>query len=398
MEGTWYQRLWRSIKDEAVSHGRPRMSLYMILLLMPIVYTILFGYTYYKNVLNNIPVVVCDMDQTYISRMLITNYDTSDKFDVVSEVTSEDEMLQELRDGKAIVGIYAPPHMTRDIKMGIIPHVGIYINATNIVFGSAAFVGAEEINMNLYIAGGQKIAERLYDYPQQALKAAYPMLIRVRTLNNPTSAYTYFMLLGLVCNGIQISIYLYATAAFTRSKKHLAIWKKNGAFLTLLGKFLVIWCCSFIAYGISFVIAANLFYVPFRAPWYEFAALCGAFVAFFASLSLAFSLCLPGAVIALQGTLLFIMPGLLYSGLSWPGEWMQKLPSILSACFPITYVAIPLRDLSLQGFSILFRHDLTVMLCATTVLLVLDYAVLRFHLHRAAAAAQAATIERTVTV
>jgi hypothetical protein len=60
-------------------------------------------------------------------------------------------------------------------------------------------------------------------------------------------------------------------------------------------------------------------------------------------------------------------------------------------------VAIPLRDLSLQGFSILFRHDLTVMLCATTVLLLLDYAVLRFHLHRAAKA-QAATIERTVTV
>ena len=96
----------------------------------------------------------------------------------------------------------------------------------------------------------------------------------------------------------------------------------------------------------------------------------------FIFVSLLFALVFPNAVLAIQNTLLFIMPGLLYSGLSWPDEWMGRLPSLLQIFFPITYLAVPLRDLSLMGSSGLLMHNVGNMLGTAGALFLVDFLLL----------------------
>ena len=79
------------------------------------------------------------------------------------------------------------------------------------------------------------------------------------------------------------------------------------------------------------------------------------------------------------------MPGLLYSGLSWPNEWIGSLPAYIRALFPITYLAIPLRDLSLQGYSVLLNNNIIALFTSAIILALIDYVLLRYRLGREAA-------------
>ena len=324
--------------------------------------------------MNHIPVVVCDLEQSSISRTLVLNYDTSDRFRVVKQVSSYEEMQAALRNGEAKVGLYVPSGVDRNLRTAAPAEVGVYIEASNMVYGSAALVASEEINLNLLVGGSQKILEHMTIYPDRALRMAYPAAMSVRILNNPTNSYCNFMLLGLVCNGIQISLFLYAVDMFVKNKAQK--WRYKTALLW--GKLCALELVTVAVFSICLLISQYVFAVPLRAPWYEFLFLEAVFVFFFTGLGMFLSIIFNAPVLALQNTLLFIMPGLLYSGLSWPQEWLGQLPAIIRAIFPITYLALPMRDLSLAGASNLLAEDTGIMAAAGIILMILTFFLVKY--------------------
>lgn len=374
--------LRQAFMQELRGRGAVNKTLVLLLLGLPVVYTLLFGFTYQANVLNDIPVAVCDLQQSKTSRLLINYYDTSDRFTVTEYVQTLEELHERLKQGKVKAGIYVPADLDKRIKNGQQANVAILIDGTNVVYGSAALAAAEEINMNVLVGAGQRIGERLGLYPEQALEAFYPAAFRVRILNNPTNAYTNFMLLGLVCNGVQISLYLYTAGVFAgsgrRRPRFCSAW--------LAGKLLAIALMSLLGFGLCLGLAHFVFAVPLRASAGAFALLAGSFVLLFTAVGLLFSLAFGKAVLAIQNTLLFIMPGLLYSGLSWPNEWVSSLPGAIRLFFPLTYIALPLRDLSLQGASGLLPENVLLMLAAAAALINLDVLLLRRKMRREAEA------------
>lgn len=371
MLNVFWQEFERALQQELQGTGKLNKTAVVLLVLMPLCYTLLFGATYSANVLNNIPLAVCDMQQSKISRMVVKYYDTSDRFIMVEQVASMEQLEDVLAEGRAKVGLYIPPDLDSKIKRGIPTEVGLLIDSTNVVYGSASMIAAKEINLNLLIGGGQKIVERLGFYADEAMHVMYPALIRVRILKNPTNSYTNFMLLGLIGNGIQISLYLYGAAAFAKGRQ----WRRCPS-AALLGKALGMGIYSLLGFVGSLLLAHQLFAVPLRASWADLLLLGGSFIILFIFVSLLFALAFPNAVLAIQNTLLFIMPGLLYSGLSWPDEWMGSLPSLLQIFFPITYLAVPLRDLSLMGSSGLLMHNVGNMLGTAGALFLVDFLLL----------------------
>ena len=369
-----------AFKQELYSTGRLNKTALLLLLLMPLVYTIIFGYTYANNVLNDIPMAVCDLQQSKISRTVISNYDTSDRFTIVKHVNSLEELQDCIKSGQAKAGLYIEPDLDKRIKTALPAEINILVDATNVVYGSASLVAAEEINLNLLASGGQKIVERLGYYPDKALKVVYPAAISMRILNNPTNSYTNFMLLGLVCNGIQISLYLYTADTFIKNRSRR--WSFPTALL--LGKGLAIGIASLTSFNFCLWLAHTIFAVPLRAAWYDFFSLMAAFEVLFIALGIFFALAFGKAVNAIQETLLFIMPGLLYSGLSWPNEWVGSLPTYIRALFPITYLAIPLRDLSLQGHSPILSSNIFTLLLGAAIFFLIDYVLLRYRINREA--------------
>ena len=370
----WFHESVLAFRQEFYSAGRFNKTLLFLLVLLPLVYTLLFGAAYSANVLNHIPVVVCDLEQSSISCTLVLNYDTSDRFRVVKQVSSYEEMQAALKNGEAKVGLYVPSGVNRNLRTAAPAEVGVYIEASNMVYGSAALVASEEINLNLLVGGSQKILEHMSIYPDRALRMAYPAAMSVRILNNPTNSYCNFMLLGLVCNGIQISLFLYAVDMFVKNKAQK--WRYKTALLW--GKLCAVELVSVAVFSICLLVSQYVFAVPLRAPWYEFLFLEAVFVFFFTGLGMFLSIIFNAPVLALQEALLFIMPGLLYSGLSWPQEWLGQLPAIIRAIFPITYLALPMRDLSLAGASNLLAEDIAIMAAAGVILMILTFFLVKY--------------------
>ena len=358
------------LKAEIKSQKKWKSPLFLLLFILPIFYTFLFGFTYYKNVVNHIPTVIFDEDNSYISRQIITAYDDSDRFEILFHAQSFEELQNIMGKGDAYIGIYIPPQFSRDIKRGIPTTVGMMINSTNMVFGNSAITASQEINMSAIIKGGQKLTEAAGQPPAEALSTAYPIQVKIRILNNPTNNYTNFLLLGLIANGMQIGILLFAPSMLCAEYKRIKFWSHTRTFNIVLGKFLACWLPATISICLCETFAHFIFDVPLRAPIWQIIILSSAFIFIFTSLCLVFSATFTNPVNVAQLPLGYIMPGLLYSGLTWPLGWVDSVPAFLGKLMPLYYFAIPLRALSLQGFSPDYFVCLRKMLGVGTVLLI----------------------------
>ncbi len=343
----------------------------LLLIGVPLLFSIICGDIYRANVVNNIPLVIYDADNTSSSRSIVEAYKSADKFTLVGQAASLEEMEEYLQDGTAYTSVYIPPHFSKNIKMGTPTALAVAINSSNVVIGNNALAAHNELGMSLLINVGQKLIEGTGQPANQAFDTAYPVQLSTRIIDNPTNNYSNFMLLGIVANGIQIGILLAVTLVIFN---HYRRAQKEGSCASS-----TFWGASFIGFIILSTIAALVsiyvtqisFGVPMRAPFWQLGLLTFAFCTFITSLSYLFTVIYPSEISALQLPLIYIMPGLLYSGLSWPNKWMDSFPAFLSAIMPLTYYGIPLRDLSVRGHSFLFSSSLTIMFVSSVVIMLI---------------------------
>lgn len=70
-----------------------------------------------------------------------------------------------------------------------------------------------------------------------------------------------------------------------------------------------------------------------------------------AGIMVLFAVLSPDAVMSIELPLLYIMPGLLYSGLSWPDFYMSDVAAAIAQIFPMRHAADSVRDILLAGYA-----------------------------------------------
>ena len=87
-------------------------------IIMPIVMMLLFGYAVNTEV-DKIPTAVLDQCKTQESREYLDKFTASNYFDIVSDVTSEDELSKLIDSGKVKAGITIPDDFSVSIEKGM---------------------------------------------------------------------------------------------------------------------------------------------------------------------------------------------------------------------------------------------------------------------------------------
>ena len=193
------------------------------------------------------------------------------------------------------------------------------------------------------------------------MSAAYPVRLGVRILGNPTNGYSSFMLSGLMLNGLQIGLMLTITPLLVRERRRYS--NTDPAWLSLAVRPIPHWLFAMAGYLISLIAVICIFAVPMQGRWWEAVLLGGTFCFFVCGVLLLFSSLAKNDVFAIQMPMLYIMPGLLYSGLSWPEFDMNQYAEVFGALLPMTYSADVLRDILLMGDAPqLCRSNLVMML------------------------------------
>lgn len=355
-------KLVEIIREEIKYLLSGRVPLVLVIFGVPFFFTIIFGVIYAKNVVNNIPMVIYDQDQSSLSRTLVQMYTDSERYNVVSYVGTQEDMETAINNGEALVALGIPSDFSKNVKQGNGADITLIVNSANNMFGNAALSSAQEINRSFSVAVGQKLMESLNQPSDAAMNAAYPVHLGVRILNNPVNGYAPFMLSGLMLNGFQIGLMITAAPLLITECIRRRYSQEYSSFLVMIGKGIPYWGFGLLAYLLALAVVIHVFEVPMRGSWFDAAVLGGAFDFFVMGVMMLFSACSPTRVLSMQMPMVYIMPGLLYSGLSWPSFDMNEIAGFLSLLLPMTYAGDNLRDILLSGYAPTLWTDCAKML------------------------------------
>lgn len=351
----------------------------LLLWFVPIVYLLLFGSTYQSEVVEHIPTVIYDQDQSSNSRLLINCINDVEKYNIVAYAQSETSVNEILASGDALLAVEIPTGFSQDLKNGKSPSVMVITDASNLMFHNAVMSSMGQIVQTFSAAAGQKLLEAGNQLPMQSLHTVAPFTLSVRIINNPEISYNNFMLLGLALNGLQVVLIILLTPIFMpylRNKNDFSFILKNSFRKTILPY----WLCSILVF-LSLPYLAHIFYnVHFIANPFDIILLGSAFCLALIAISSFFSAINPNEVNALQTPLLYIMPGLLFSGLSWPSYAMNDISLLLAKAMPLYYTGDELRKLILAGSSSNLLHNVIALYSMAAIFFSLAFLILKVRL------------------
>jgi ABC-2 type transport system permease protein len=361
--------LWNVIKHELLFIFRKDPRRAVFLYGASIAYIVLFGMLYGTHVVNSVPMVVYDEDQSRTSRLLIQSFEDSERYRIVGYTSSQEELDEYMRDETALIGLIIPARFSRDVKAGLSSPVMVLANGSNLVVANAALTAAQDIVGNFAAATGIGLAETANQLPSEAKNKIAPIDLRIRVINNPTLSYLNYFLLGLAMAALQAGILLAVGASL--STDPFAGKTANQSLLTFtLAKLLPYWLCSVLGFGIAIIFTWVVFDMPVKGSPLLILALGGTFAFTVIGLASLVAALLHNEVNYTRAAVSYAVPAFIFSGYIWPIQAMQPLSQVLAyTLFPLTFVTDSLRNLMIVGYAPHLVRDLSVLLIMGIVFL-----------------------------
>lgn len=213
---SWWHIFTREIKQMFITDRRRAIFLFGASL----AYLILFSLLYGTHTVKAIPLVIYDEDQTQFSRSLIQAFDDSERFQIVSYVTAQDDMENALHEKAAYAALHIPQKFTQDAKSARSSTILVLADGSNIIITNTITSSAQEIIAAFSRETGAKLTEiNNGQLPSIAFNKAGPIDFRLRVLNNPTQSYLSFFVLGLSMAAFQQGIFLAVGASILSNIK-----------------------------------------------------------------------------------------------------------------------------------------------------------------------------------
>lgn len=323
----------------------------LVLIGGPILYLVLFGFLYWQNVVNHIDTVIWDQDNTSLSRMVTDSFRDTDRFNIIGNVASQEELREALDTGKARAGIVIPRDFMKDVKKQHTSEILVCIDGTNMIISNAVVSSALEVVQTLSAGVSIKTIEGSGVLPEKAQKTVLPISFRPRIWYNPTFSYSNFLLFGLLGTAIQQILLLFTSITLTREKnnRHLAHMNlaETGAYI--LGKSLPYVVINYA--NLNFILALLIFGfgLTFKGSVLLTLLLGAVFVTALVALGVFLSIVCKNELEATQTSMLIAVPSFLVSGFTWPLQAMPLPVMILARILPLTYFVNALRDIALKG-------------------------------------------------
>ncbi|WP_346353121.1 ABC transporter permease [Azotosporobacter soli] len=356
---TLRQLFWRELKQIFLVDRQRAVFLFGA----SIIYALLFGTLYHSHVINDIPLLVYDQDQSKLSRQLIRAFSDSEKFRLVAEVSSQEEMEEALRNKTAVAALAIPADFSRDIKSGRSANVLLDANGANITLANPMISATQEIALGFSSQIGVSLLESIGQLPGSAQSKALPLSYRLRILDNPTLSYSNFFLLGLAMTALQQGLFLSSGAGILYELSDRRLLKRISPGRLLFGKLIPYWLCGLFAYALTLSLIVFVFHLPWRIGFGPLFAFGGAFIFAVLMLAALSANLFQDEVSFTQFSLVYSISSFIFSGYVWPQVAMINGAQYLHYLFPLSYFAAPLRNMALSGHAPqLGQHILTLFL------------------------------------
>ncbi len=372
------KRILHVVKKEFLQMKRDKRMVGM-LFVAPLLQLLLLGYAASLDI-KNIPIVVCDMDNSKQSRELIDHYTSSGYFKLVGRVQDVNDIDSYLRSGKAGIAVVVPVNFGRDLLSGRNPQLAVIADGSDSNTGGIGLSYATTIalsyarNILVQRAESYNLIKSPNDLPQ--------VVAQTRSWYNQDLKSVNFMVPAVLVMVLMLILTILSAMAIVKEKETGTIEQivvtplRDSEFI--LGKMIPFTITGFIQVFLVLIVAVYFFKVPLRGSLPALFTLSLLFVIVGLGLGIfvsTISKTQQQATMTAQFLLLF--PMMILSGFIFPISNMPRVFQYITYLVPIRYALEIVRGIFLKGdsFGDLIPQTLVLLVMAA---LVLSLSVYRF--------------------
>ena len=334
------------IQRELYILAHERKMVLFVLLFAASAYALLIGNLYHGQIVQNIPVAVCDLDDSALSHEFIKNVAEADQYELIQTVGDEDEAVNLLKKHQAAAVIIIPADFSQQFYQGKNPVLAFWEDGTNTL---AAGYAASPMQA-LWSAWLLKFRQ------QAAIAAGTPdvspatLAISLRYIANPVQGYLCFYIYGIMLIAAQIGL-LISYSLSVQSDARKGYYKKHGVLKTMLAKSLLYWFFSMLAVLLGCILLSGLFSLPFNGNTWEMMLLIGAFLFAVQNIAGLTGIYFKTKLALIQAMVFYSLPAFMLFGYIWPNQGMLPVINWLSLLQPAHYVLSDVREIALTGMT-----------------------------------------------
>ena len=341
-----FKRIYAIAQKEVRQLKRDTRMLY-VLFVFPFVLLIIFGYAINFDV-HHIKLVVFDQDKSVDSREFVNRLTSSNYFDLVGHIDSENKIREVLDQGDAQVVLVFPYDFSRNIYSNKEAKIQILVEGID---ANTASVISNYMNAATATYNNKIVQEALAVRGRQAY---IPINLEPRFWFNPDLNSTLYLIPGLISMILIMTAVISIAMSIVREKEKGTIEQINVSPLSslelLVGKTLpysvialfiasLILFAGYLLFGIT--IKGNVLLLFFSTLIFLFACL---------NLGILISSVSESQQVAFQlSSLISLLPSFLLSGFVFPIESMPPVIQIITNITPVKFYIIILRDILLKG-------------------------------------------------
>ena len=304
-----------------------------LLIVIPILYTLLFGGLFSRNVLTEVPIIVCNLDSGFESQKLIQNLYDTPELKIVSIETSSEDITKLMLEKNSFGTVVIPENYSKELNINKVTSIELVIYNTNRSVGGTVSKAVQSV-----------IANQNSNFN-----------LSTRMLYNPTGGYIDFFLSSLIMHSTQIAIVFAIAPMIAAMNKALS--------LTLLLKLLAIFSIIEITLiSICLSIGISIFDIICRGNFIEIMTLNSAFIICMVAFAICIGVLIDEEYKALLTPLVYIMPSIMFANVTWSRHSMDGISLFLSYIMPIGYAADDLRNLLIKGNAVDLQFHVTILL------------------------------------
>ena len=360
---------------------RDRRSLVLILV-MPIVLTFLFGKALETGELRDIPSVILNLDGSPESNVIVTAFSTYDEVRIEREVATQEEAQDLLAHGKIKAAIIIPKGFMGQIEAGEEAQLQLLLDGTDnnsapIVEGVAQRV-IQRYNTERAIKGLWARGVR----PDRGLRLIRPVYVQSEIRYNPGRQYLSYVMPGVIGLTLQLLTVMLMAITIPRERERGTLDQLMASPITrtelILGKLLPYFGISVLNVATILFVADRWFGIPVAERLPLLLLLCCLFVLTSLATGLLISAVSRTQFQAVQIAVFYVLPVFMLSGAYAPIEAIPDYIRPISYLFPLMYFSRAVRAVTLRAADLAqIWQDVTVL--SGFVVVFLYWAVLSFH-------------------
>lgn len=338
---------------------------YFILLLIPILFTLIFGAAMSPIFVEKIPVALYDMDNSSTSRTVIDQFYDCPTFEISRDYNSIDEIKEGIMEDHIRGAIIIPDGFGKDLRGKKGAEALVLVDATNMVIGNNVESYATTIFTTINAGVQMGMLEAGGMVPYQAEKSLYTLNVADRTLYNPQTAYLYYLYAGLLAVFIQQAFLAVTPTILLKEKSRLKKLINDPSVRRVqsvrMAKVILGYAgISLISMLSCLLIAKVLFAYPLRGSLWLTLLLHMIFLICLVGVSLVIAAIFDDVTHCTQFTMFLTIPTFLSCGYSWPEYMMAPgFATAMKAIWPLYYYGNPLKDMMLKGVGMeVIGHDI----------------------------------------